>query len=52
MLLLRDLNGLSIPNPLVEMHVLTSLLEGLNLATNGFRDGSSRIEVQECVNTN
>jgi hypothetical protein len=43
------LNGVSIPNPQVELQELTSLLEILSLATNNYSDGRSRMEAQEYV---
>jgi hypothetical protein len=46
MLLLPDLNGVSIPNPQVELQELTRLLERLSLATNRSSDG---MEAQEYV---
>jgi len=45
----NDLNGVSIPNPHVELQELISLLEILSLATNSSSDGSSRMEAQEYV---
>ena len=43
---------MSIPNPQVESQELISLFERLSLTTNGYSNGSSKMEAQDTYNKN